>query len=570
MTRNSNVPRSHEDHINQASEEIEGGVTKKLSHEFSGTENRILGALSRPDDFQLNPLIQGHSGTAPETSRNAYGTNQGTNEDASQSDPPSEAGIFQSQTTHNSGPDDGHDMVTGATERHDMVTGVQKESLCGHDMVTGATERHDMLTGFQKESLCGHDMVTGATERHDMVTGVQRETGATKQIRNRHDMVKGVHEEVTYCSLSRSSGKQKKSRSTSQPLFCSEVTTATIEADQTLLALQQLANNNNSANFNNIINRISKLPKSFTTMMPTFDGNSEKFELFESLFQTSPKIHIQLTEENRINYFHSIMKGDAIQTFKNTNGATRDNLGEILAVFRRKYVKPQSMATAEQKFQKIVFNPAKQKLVVFLDELEKLAKGAFGTVAYTIIGQFLHAKMPPHLETSINQAYLENRTYEHIVTHLERKFELNGLESPDGLQINVVSHYATNTNAERPKPTCHHCKKQGSYGNQCPLLNKKEQLEGTQINPAKKNGAKNSIPNNNNNNSNNKNNKNSNRAERKPKIVYPRCKTCGKTSHPTERCYVRANAAKRPLPWKSKPQGQNAHHQQDAQNSMTG
>ena len=63
MAQNSNVPRSQEDYISQVSEEIEGRVTKKLSQEFSRTENRILGALSRLDDFLMNPLIQGHSGT---------------------------------------------------------------------------------------------------------------------------------------------------------------------------------------------------------------------------------------------------------------------------------------------------------------------------------------------------------------------------------------------------------------------------------------------------------------------------------------------------------------------------
>ena len=56
----------------------------------------------------MNPLIQGHSGTAPETSRNAFGTNQGTDEDDSQSDPHPEAGIFRSQTTQNSGPEVDH------------------------------------------------------------------------------------------------------------------------------------------------------------------------------------------------------------------------------------------------------------------------------------------------------------------------------------------------------------------------------------------------------------------------------------------------------------------------------
>ena len=109
LAQNSNIPRSQEDSITQGSEEIEGRVTKKLSQEFSKKENRILGALSRLDDFLMNPLIQGHPGITPKTSRNANGINQGTNEDDSQSDPHPEAGIFHNQTTRKSGLEDGHD-----------------------------------------------------------------------------------------------------------------------------------------------------------------------------------------------------------------------------------------------------------------------------------------------------------------------------------------------------------------------------------------------------------------------------------------------------------------------------
>ena len=285
MAQNSSAPRSQEDYITQVSEEIEGRVTKRLSKEFSRTENRILGALARLDDLLMNPLLPGRSGTTPESTRNTLNTRQGTNEDDSQNDPHPEVGLFHGQMTQYCGPEDGHDMVTGATEQNN----------------------------------------------------------------NCHDMT-GVHEEVTYCPPSTSSGKQKKHRSTSQPQFRSENTPATIEADRILLALQHLANNNNCANFHNNINRFSKLPKSLTTTMPTFGGKTEKFGLFEDLFQTSPKIHNQLTEDDRINYFHSLMRGDALQTFKNINGPTRDNVEEILAVFRRKYVKPQSMATAKHKF----------------------------------------------------------------------------------------------------------------------------------------------------------------------------------------------------------------------------
>ena len=186
-----------------------------------------------------------------------------------------------------------------------------------------------------------------------------------------------------------------------------------------MLAPQQLATNSNSANFNNNISRISKLPKSLTTTMPTFDGKSEKFELFEDLLQTSLKIHNQLTQEDKINYFHSLMHDDALQTFKNITTPNRENLGEKLTVFRGKYVKPQSIATAKHKFQRLVFKPTNQNLIDFLDEIQKLAKDAFGVAAQAIIEQFIHAKMPPHLRKSINQAHLENGTYEQIVSHLE-------------------------------------------------------------------------------------------------------------------------------------------------------
>ena len=125
-------------------------------------------------------------------------------------------------------------------------------------------------------------------------------------------------------------------------------------------------------------------------------------------------------------------------------------------MFRRKYMKPQSRATAKHKFQRLVFNPANQKLIDFLDELQKLAKDAFGVAARVIMEQFIYAKMPPHLKKSIHQAHLENGTNEQIASHLERELELNGLEAPDEVPINPVRQQAPQQNSDKPKPTCHH------------------------------------------------------------------------------------------------------------------
>ena len=138
LTQNSNVPRSQEDNITQVSEEFEGRVTKKLSQEFSRTENRTLGALARLDDFLMNPLIQSHSGTALEMSRNAFGTNQGTKEDDSQNDFHPEAIIFCSQTAQNSDPKVGHDVVTGV---HEEFTYCSTSTSSGEPKKNGSTSQ---------------------------------------------------------------------------------------------------------------------------------------------------------------------------------------------------------------------------------------------------------------------------------------------------------------------------------------------------------------------------------------------------------------------------------------------
>ena len=69
------------------SEETEGRVTRKLSQEFSRTKSRILVALSKLDEFLLNPQVRTSSGTAPVTSRSSNSENREPTGDRSLNDP---------------------------------------------------------------------------------------------------------------------------------------------------------------------------------------------------------------------------------------------------------------------------------------------------------------------------------------------------------------------------------------------------------------------------------------------------------------------------------------------------
>ena len=106
QARHTNVLRNQEDYNTQVSEEIEGRVTKELFQELSRTESRILGTLSKLDEFVLNPQAQVHSGLVPETSRSSNGDNQETNEDRSQNEPYPEVGVSLSQSSQEFGPDE--------------------------------------------------------------------------------------------------------------------------------------------------------------------------------------------------------------------------------------------------------------------------------------------------------------------------------------------------------------------------------------------------------------------------------------------------------------------------------
>ena len=80
-TRNSRAqntldPELAQDYISQVSEEIEWRVTKKLSKELCRTESRILGALSKLDEFLLNPQFRPCSVAVSGTSRNSNSENR--------------------------------------------------------------------------------------------------------------------------------------------------------------------------------------------------------------------------------------------------------------------------------------------------------------------------------------------------------------------------------------------------------------------------------------------------------------------------------------------------------------
>ena len=158
------------------------------------------------------------------------------------------------------------------------------------------------------------------------------------------------------------------------------------------------------------------MPKALTASLPVFDGKSEKFELFEDLFRNNIKMYPHLTELQKINYFHSLLRGNALQAYCNLDDTKKDNLEEVITAFKRRFGDFQSSAKARCEWDALHFDPTKQKLHEFLDVLQKTAKEAFGPEAQKFIDKALYAKMPHHVKKILNRAYLEDKPYNDIVS----------------------------------------------------------------------------------------------------------------------------------------------------------
>ena len=134
-------------------------------------------------------------------------------------------------------------------------------------------------------TTCEHGCFTARTENNENTSVDLEEVGSGRNVNS--NMVTGVINEP---NTSNNTHSKSSSLPPSNQRHPDEIIDKLLES---LYATHKQAPN------------LPRLPKALAITMPTFHGKTEKFEFFEDLFQTSLKVHPQITEQEKIQYLLS-------------------------------------------------------------------------------------------------------------------------------------------------------------------------------------------------------------------------------------------------------------------------
>ena len=188
------------------------------------------------------------------------------------------------------------------------------------------------------------------------------------------------------------------------------------------------SNTTESALLNAIQDLPRKLQKTNTkllqTHVPNFRGSKDKYNEFEHLLLNHFRpIANKITEEDKIHFFQSLLRDEAIDFWQTITINPTTTLQDVLQLFRKEFAKEDMREVARYKWNEARYDPTTQTFGDFLKDLKKIAKQAYGDEADKCIKMFLFGKLPVEIQQELTMANKEDSSPEEIKTYLLRKYQ---------------------------------------------------------------------------------------------------------------------------------------------------
>ena len=205
----------------------------------------------------------------------------------------------------------------------------------------------------------------------------------------------------------------------------------------------------------------SSTGKLLQTHVPNFKGQQDKYNEFEHLLMNHLRpISNKLTEEEKIHFFQSLLRDEAIEFWQTITITTTTTLADILSTFRKEFAKDDLKEVARYRWNEAKYDPATESFSDFVKNLKKIAKQAFGTEADKCIQMFLFGKLPVDIQQELTMANKEDSSPEDIKTYLQRKYQYQQvLTAPPPVQpfnqITTGGYVPPTNNQQQSQPKQH-------------------------------------------------------------------------------------------------------------------
>ena len=305
-------------------------------------------------------------------------------------------------------------------------------------------------------------------------------------------------------------------------------------------------------------------PKILHTQVPLFRGNREKYNEFEHLLLNHLRPHQhKLSEEQKLTYFQSLLRDDAIEFWQSLKMTSQTTLAQVLRYFKKEYAKEDLKEVAKYKFDQMRYDPTAETFNDFLNKFKKVAKQAFGDKSSDITETFLFAKLPVQMQNELAMAGKHDASMEEIRTFVQRRCQyaqlipnatpqpFNQISAP---QPNVATQQSSNSQPTQNRETkrkfdgqCRHCGITGHKWAECRKRLREEAQNknaNNQQQPAQPTNTQDVKP------------------KYNPKLV---CQICGKVGHSARDCYYRntGTSAYRSVPYPKQSTEENRQFRRD-------
>ena len=241
-----------------------------------------------------------------------------------------------------------------------------------------------------------------------------------------------------------------------------------------------------------LLNAIQDLPKKLQktntkllqTHVPNFRGSKDKYNEFKHLLLNHFRpIANKITEEDKIPFFQSLLRDEAIDFWQTITINPTTTLQDVLQLFRKEFAKEDMREVARYKWNEAKYDPTTQTFGDFLKNLKKIAKQAYGDKADKCIKMFLFGKLPVEIQQELTMANKEeDSSTEEIKTYLLRKHQYQNVLQQHATTYQPFNQMSDNnskrefTRSDQSQPKsdtkrfdgkCFYCGKQGHRKQEC-------------------------------------------------------------------------------------------------------